>query len=289
MMRSFLSRVLHRLASKTFYSLTKGIENPSLKKKLGMIDYPYPESMYIAYSLTVISITFVLSFIISFLIFNFFYKHSILLLVPFIATIIAIALAIVWPDFDLGRKKKSMEISLPLAILTMSTVTQAGAPPQYMFQIIANTDEYPRLKNECQKIQRFMNQLGLSFTKAIDKMAEITPSAAFRTFLKELNTTMKSGGDLREFMMKRADDAYFKYRLMLERAADRAETMGEIYTILMIAAPLFIFFTIMILNMFSSGKMFGLTVNDILLYGIFIGMPLANLTFMFVMYMMSTE
>lgn len=289
MMKELLSRVLHQLASKTFYNLTKGIENASLKRKLGMIDYPYHESMYIAYALTVISLTFVISFVISFSIFNFFLRNPILLIVPFIATIIAIAIAVIWPDFDLGRKKKSIETSLPLAILTMSTVTQAGAPPQYIFQVIANTDEYPRLKYECQKIQRFMNQLGLSFTKAIDKMAEITPSPAFRTFLKELNTTMKSGGDLREFMAKRADDAYFKYRLTLERAADRAETMGEIYTILMIAAPLFIFFTIMILNMFSAGKMFGITVNDILFYGICFGMPIANLIFMFVMYMMSVE
>jgi flagellar protein FlaJ len=289
MLRRFLSKKLYALADKTFYKLTKNIENPTLKKKLGMIDYPYPEGMYIAAALTAIALTFVASFIASALIFNLIVRDPVLFFVPFMATAIAAFIAVIWPDFDLGRKKKIIEANLPLAILTMSTITQAGAPPQYMFQTIANNPEYPRLSKECQKIQRFMNRLGLSLTKAIDKMAEITPSPAFRTFLKELNTTVKSGGDLREFMSKRAEDAYFKYMMMLERAAERAETMGEIYTILMIAAPLFIFFTIMMLNMFSAGKLFGLTINDILLYGIFVGMPLANLIFMFVMYLMSTE
>jgi len=284
-----LSRKLHVLADKTFYKLTENVENPALKKKLGMIDYPYPEGMYIAISLTAIALTFIISFIASFLIFNLVMKSPILFFVPFIAAIVAAVIALIWPDFDLGRKKKTIEANLPLAILTMSTITQAGAPPQYMFQTIANNPEYPRLSKECQKIQRFMNRLGLSLTKAIDKMTEITPSPAFRTFLKELNTTVKSGGDLREFMAKRAEDAYFKYMMMLERAAERAETMGEIYTILMIAAPLFIFFTIMMLNMFSAGRLFGLTINDVLFYGIFVGMPLANLIFMFVMYLMSAE
>lgn len=289
MMRSMLSKTLHKIASKSFYKLLKGFENAKLRQKLGMIDYPYPEAMYVAYSLTAIFLSFFLSFLLCLIIFFLFLKNSLILFIPLVIAASVGVFALLWPDFDLGRKKKNIEASLPLAILTMSTVTQAGAPPQYMFQVLANSEEYPRLKHECRKIERFMNQLGLSFTKAIDKMAEITPSPSFKTFLKELNTTIKSGGDLREFMAKRADDAYFRYRLMLERASDRAETMGEIYTILMIAAPLFIFFTIMMLNFFSAGKMFGLTVNEILFYGVVFGMPIANLIFMFVMYMMSEE
>ncbi|MCX8189724.1 MAG: type II secretion system F family protein [Candidatus Diapherotrites archaeon] len=289
MMRSIISKTLHKFASKSFYKLLKGFENTKLRQKLGMIDYPYPEAMYIAYSLTAIFFAFFISFSLCIVTFIFLVKNTILLFIPFIVAVSVSIIAVIWPDFDLGRKKKNIEASLPLAILTMSTVTQAGAPPQYMFQVLANSEEYPRLKHECRKIERFMNQLGLSFTKAIDKMAEITPSPSFKTFLKELNTTVKSGGDLREFMSKRADDAYFRYRLMLERASDRAETMGEIYTILMIAAPLFIFFTIMMLNFFSAGKMFGLTVDEILFYGVVFGMPIANIIFMFVMYMMSEE
>ncbi|MEM4662749.1 MAG: type II secretion system F family protein [Candidatus Diapherotrites archaeon] len=289
MMRGIVSNTLHKLADKTFYKILKGFESPKLRQKLGMIDYPYPEAMYVAYALTAVFVVFFLSFIICVAIFTFFIREKILLVLPVIFAIAVGVVALIWPDFDLSRKKKSIEASLPLAILTMSTVVQAGAPPQYMFQVIANSDEYPRLKHECRKIERFMNQLGLSFTKAIDKMSEVTCSASFRAFLKELNTTVKSGGDLREFMAKRAEDAYFRYRLMLERASDRAETMGEIYTILMIAAPLFIFFTIMMLNFFSAGKFFGLTVDSILFYGIVVGMPIANMIFIFIMYLMSEE
>lgn len=289
MLKKLLLKALYKLADNTFYRLTKGMENAQLKKKLGMVDYPYTVDKYFAFSLTLIALIFIISLTASLIIFAFLFKNPILLAIPFIATVIVAVIILIWPDMALAKKKKVMDANMPLAILTMSTVTQGGAPPQYMFQTLAENPEYPMLSKECQKIQRFMNQLGLSFTKAVDKMAEITPSPAFRTFLKELNTTVKSGGDLREFMAKRAEDAYFKYTMMLERAAERAETMGEIYTIIMIAAPLFIFFTVMMLNIFSAGKLFGLTVNDILFYGIFGGLPLANIIFMFVMQMMSTE
>ncbi len=289
MLKKLLLKLLYKIAEKTFYNLTKDIESPKLKKKLGMIDYPYSVGMYIAFSLTVIFLSFIFSLIIGLILFFLVAQNPLILVLPFITIVAGTVIALIWPDWDLVKKKKTIDANLPLAILTMSTIAQSGAPPQYMFKTIANNPEYPRLSKECKKIERFMNQLGLSFTKAVDKMSEITPSPSFKSFLKELNTTVKSGGDLREFMAKRAEDAYFKYMMMLERAGERAETMAEIYTIIMIAAPLFLFFTIMMLNMFAAGKLFGFTVNDILFYGIIFVLPLANIIFMFVMQTMSVE
>ncbi len=290
MLKERLVDLIYLLAEKTFYKATKNMEIDSLKRDLNLIDYPLSIGHYVAYWLTLASLAAIASFAAVAILATTKFFHPLLLLLPFVIVPFVIVLSFVWPKWELSKKNKQIAINLPLAILTMSTISEGGAPPQYMFKSIANNPDYPRLGKECAKIQRFMEQLGLSFSKAIAKEIEITPSVKFKTFLKELNTTIRSGGDLKEFMAKRADDAYFEYTLQMERAGERAETLGEVYSIIMIAAPLFLFFAVMLLGMFASDSgMFGLSVNELLTYGTWLVIPLANILFIGVMIMLSAE
>jgi len=290
-LKNRLSSLLFKLSEKTFYRVTKGMEIGSMKKSLANVDYPYSTGHYLAYWLTLAALaaTLALAAVIGVIASGLFFSPM-MIMIPFFIPVIMVAFALFWPKWELSKKNKQIAANLPLAVLTMSTISEGGAPPQFMFQSIANNPDYPRLSKECGKIQRFMEQLGLSFSKAIVKETEITSSTKFATFLKELNTTIRSGGDLKEFMAKRADDAYFEYMLQLERSGERAETLGEIYSIIMIAAPLFLFFAIMLLGMFASeGGVFGLSVNELLNYGTWLAIPLANVVFIMIMMMMAPE
>lgn len=291
MLKKRLVDLIYKISEKSFYKLTKNIEMESLRKKLSLVDYPFSTGHYFAYWLTSAFLSgIVLLATVIFLFVTDIFFDPLLLMLPFVGIVGVIAFSFVWPSWELSKKNKIIAANLPLAILTMSTVSEGGAPPQYMFKSIAGNPDYPWLGRECLKIQRFMDQLGLSFSKAIAKEIEITPSQKFKTFLKELNTTIRSGGDLKEFMAKRADDAYFEYMLQLERSGERAETLGEIYSIIMIAAPLFLFFAVMLLGMFASETgVFGLSVDELLNYGIWLAIPLANVVFIIIMTIMSPE
>lgn len=291
MLKERLARLVYFLSEKSFYKITRNIEVAYLRKSLALVDYPYSTGHYIAFWLTLTILAGIGSFIIvTAVIASGIFFDPIMLMAPLFALFGVIGFSLFWPKWELSKKNKQIAVNLPLAILTMSTVSEGGAPPQYMFQSIAGNPDYPWLGKECLKIQRFMNQLGLSFSKAIAKETEITPSVKFKTFLKELNTTIRSGGDLKEFMAKRADDAYFEYMLQLERSGERAETLGEIYSIIMIAAPLFLFFAVMLLGIFASETgVFGLSVDQLLGYGTWLAIPLANIVFIGIMTMVSPE
>ncbi len=291
MLKDKINELVYFLAGKTFHNITKNMEIKSLKKSLANVDYPHSVGKYISYWITIAFLSGIFSFIaVNIIMIQGILRHPLLLIVPFVAVIIPVAFSFAWPTWELSKKNKQIATNLPLAILTMSTISEGGAPPQYMFKSIADNPDYPRLGKECAKITRFMDQLGLSFSKAIAKETEITSSTKLKTFLKELNTTVRSGGDLKEFMAKRADDAYFEYMLQLERSGERAETLGEIYSIIMIAAPLFLFFAVMLLGMFATeGGMFGMSVEQILSYGTWLGIPAANVLFIMVMIMLSPE
>ncbi len=291
MLKNRLVNSIYWISDRSFYKITRNIESIQLKKKLSLVDYQFSTGHYIAYwaassvLLAVGGIIAMLAVMASGI-----FADPMIILIPFLAFGSGITASLAWPSWALSKKNKTINTNLPLAILTMSTVSEGGAPPQFMFQSIAGNPDYPRLGLECTKIQRFMDQMGLSFSKAVAKEIEITPSKKFQTFLKELNTTIKSGGDLKEFMAKRADDAYFEYMLQLERAGERAETLGEIYSIIMIAAPLFLFFAVMLLGIFADESgLFGLTVDELLNYGIWLVIPLANIVFIMAMSALAPE
>jgi len=291
MLKDKLVNAVYWVSEKTFYGFTKNIEIIKLRKKLGLVDYQFSTGHYIAYwaaSSVLLAIAGIIAMLA--LMASEIFTDPVIIFIPFLAFGSGIAASLAWPSWVLSKKNKTINANLPLAILTMSTVSEGGAPPQYMFQSIAGNQDYPRLGQECTKIQRFMEQLGLSFSKAVAKEIELTPSRKFQTFLKELNTTIKSGGDLKEFMSKRADDAYFDYMLQLERAGERAETLGEIYSIIMIAAPLFLFFAVMLLGIFADESgLFGMTVDELLNYGIWLVIPLANVVFIMAMSALAPE
>jgi len=291
MLKERASDIVYRISEKTFLAITKNIQINYLKKSLANVDYPYNTGYYLAFWITLTFLLTVLAFAAAFAIFiTEVFPNPLVFMAPFVLFIGLLAFMLVWPTMELSKKNKQIAVNLPLAILTMSTISEGGAPPQFMFKSIASNPEYPRLGKECAKIQRFMEQLGLSFSKAIAKEMEITSSKKFQKFLKELNTTVRSGGDLREFMAHRADDAYFEYMLQMERAGERAETLGEIYSIIMIAAPLFLFFSVMLLGMFASESgFFGMSVDQLLIYGTWLVIPLANIVFILVMTILAAE
>ncbi len=290
MLKEKAVKLLYFLSDLGIGKLTKNFESQTLRRKLSAVDYAYSTGRYISLAITSAILFTIISFAAVFLLFHFQVTEMRLLwFAPFIVLMGVIVFSLMWPSLDLSKKRKQIDSNLPLAILTMSTVSESGAPPHLMFESIANNPDYPRLGKECAKLQRFMRQLGLSFGKAINKTIEITPSPSFKTFLKELNTTVKSGGDLKEFMAKRADNAYFEYSLALEKAGERAETLGEIYSIIMIAAPIFFFFVVILLGIVGRGGFMGFDIDTLLNIGIFGIIPIANAGFIMVMHMLSAE
>lgn len=194
------------------------------------------------------------------------------------------------PYLELSMKKKAISALLPLAILTMSATVESGAPPQYMFRGIASSNDYPKLSEEFRKLERYMKTMGMSFSEAMSVLEEQTPSLQLKRFLTELNTTIKTGGDLKEFMKKRADKAYFEYTIAIEQASKRAETFGDIYTAVVIAGPLFLFSAVMMMGFFSAeGTFLGMSTEAMLTLGIFLMIPIINIVFIILMEVLTPE
>lgn len=197
-----------------------------------------------------------------------------------------IVYALINPYLQVASKSSNIKNNLSLAILSMSSIAESGAPPETMFRTSALKSETPHLSKEFEKLNGYL-ALGYSLPQAIDHLCDSTPSPELKKFLLELKSNLSAGGSLSEFMKKKAENAQFTYKLMLDGMNKRAETFGDIYSAIVIAGPLFLFSSIMLLGMIGGGGFAGMSIETLMVVGVFGLVPLINIFFIIILQFVS--
>lgn len=268
-----------------FMPLTKNIHIKELEEKLRQSDNPdeleYYLSKYLFYAIFIPLVLLILGtvFLIAIDKSQYIQTFFIFCIVSMLAIIIY---AIINPYLQVGSKVSSIKSSLSLAILSMSSIAESGAPPETMFHTSALKSDSPELSKEFDKLNGFL-ELGYSLPQAIDQLCLQTPSPDLKKFLLELKSSLESGGSLSEFMKKKAEHAQFTYRLLLDNMNKKAETFGDIYSAIVIAGPLFLFSAIMLLGMIGGGGFAGMSIETLMVLGVFGLVPAINIIFIIIL------
>jgi archaeal flagellar protein FlaJ len=204
-----------------------------------------------------------------------------------IFSIVIIFFSFLKPYIDVLQKKESIKNNLALSVLSMSSIAESGAPPEAMFHTADMSTETPFVNKEFNKITHYIDNLGISLLEAIEIVSEKTPSLELKKFLRELKSNIQAGGSISDFMKKKAEHAQFVYHLMLDNMNKKAETFGDIYSAVVIAGPLFLFSTVMLLGMIGGSAIGGLSLSSVLLIGIFGVIPLINIIFLVLLQIIS--
>jgi archaellum biogenesis protein FlaJ (TadC family) len=272
-----------------FIPLAEALKSKELEFKLIQADIPEDQinylSKYLFYAIF-IPIVFVILFSVLLISFGYTEYLKVLFIVACASVFIIMIYAMVNPYLKVGTKVGEIKNNLPLAILSMSSVAESGAPPEAMFHTTSVKSETPFISKEFDKINRYLD-LGLSLPEAMDQLCEKTPSPELQKFLTELKSNIEAGGSLPEFMKKKAEHAQFTYKLMLDDLNKKAETFGDIYSAIVIAGPLFLFSSIMLLGMIGGGGLGGLSIEALLIIGVFGLVPLINIFFIIILQFMS--
>ena len=161
----------------------------------------------------------------------------------------------------------------------MSAVAGSGANPMSIFELIADSDEYPELKKEIKKILNYVNLFGYNLTNALKNVAATTPSPEFKELLNGMISTIETGGDLRSYLKEKSYDALNTYRFDRKKQVEALATYSEVYTAILIASPLLLLVTLAIINSIG-GNLGGLSVVTIAWISILGVLPLLNIGFM---------
>ena len=191
-----------------------------------------------------------------------------------------------YPYRVVSNRKSSIEANLPFAINHMAAIAASGVPPLTMFRLVSEVEEYGKLADEMKTILRNATAFGMDLITAIKQVAERTPSEQFREFLYSFISTTESGGDLKRFLEGVSREAIMDYRLKRERYTQLLSTYADIYTALLIAAPLFFVSILSIVSMLG-GTIMGIPTSLLIQIGVYIFLPILN--FVFILFLHLTQ
>ncbi|MBI3051867.1 type II secretion system F family protein [Candidatus Woesearchaeota archaeon] len=196
-----------------------------------------------------------------------------------LAGVMCAAMFYAYPFMRIKERRRSITTNMPFAINHMAAVATSGVPPSVMFELISSSEEYGEVAVEIKKIVDFINIFGYDLLTAMRSVATTTPSPAMKDFMDGMVSTIETGGNLESFLRQKADEATLVYQLERQRYNQSIATYSDIYTGLLIAAPLFFVAALALVNILG-GKIGGLGVDVIMALGAYVLIPVLNAAFL---------
>ncbi len=203
-----------------------------------------------------------------------------LVLVPVLSGGLAGTFFLTYPSQRASRMRHSIENNLPFALSHMSAIASSGIPPEYLFELLMAFEEFGYISSEARLVVRNIKVFGMSSAAAADDVANRTPSPHFRQVLQGIAATIEKGGNLSEFLRTMADKALFDYKINREKYLKSLSTYADIYTAVLVAAPLIMLSVLGILNIIG-GNILGLGINEFILLITWLLLPAMNILFLF--------
>ncbi|MFH0949185.1 MAG: type II secretion system F family protein [Candidatus Aenigmatarchaeota archaeon] len=183
-----------------------------------------------------------------------------------------------YPFRLLRMKKTSIENNMPFAINHMSAISISGIPPFSIFKILSIIKEYGEVSRELAMVTRNVEVFGMDVNTSIKNVARRTPSNEFRHFLLGISSTIETGGSLVKYFESSAKEAIFDYKLKRQSYVQSLSTYADIYTAVLIAAPLF-FVSVLSIMAIVGGPVMGFSIQTLVKIGIYLLIPLMNIFF----------
>ena len=182
----------------------------------------------------------------------------------------------VYPSNVAGSKRGAMKSELPFMLIHMSAVAGSGAKPIAMFQTLLLSKDYPALSPDVKKIINYVNVFGYDLSTSLRLVSMTTASPEFKDILNGMINTISSGGDMKQFLSSVSQDSLSVYQMERRKSVEVIATYSDVYTALLIAAPLLFFVTLAIIQMLG-GTLGGLSSEVIGAIGVYGVIPALNI------------
>jgi len=197
---------------------------------------------------------------------------------PLLASSFIFLFSYYYPSLEVSSRRSKINDELPFALIHMSAIAGSGVEPTKIFRIISDTAEYKEFGKETRKVINKINLYGHDLSTALKESARLSPSDKVRELFNGMATVITTGGDLKLYLEKKSADTMTEYKLSRRRFAEAAGTYADVYTGVLIAAPL-IFGVILAVMAPLGGKVLGLSFQSVSVLGL-VGIFILNVVFL---------
>ena len=196
------------------------------------------------------------------------------LLVFVICFLIVFFLIYIYPYFQTNNRCACIDRSMLPAITYMYALTKGGMSVYDVFRSLNRyTHIFGASAEEISYIVRDMDYLGKDFISALKSAKERTSSDVFKDFVDGL-IIVSSSGTINEYIKSKADQYQYTAELANRSLLQRLDVLAEVYVTALVAGPLFIMVTLVMLQFFKPAS------AQILYMLIYVIVPVATLLYM---------
>ncbi len=262
-------------------------KNPRFFRKLHAAlvsaDYDIVSEIYIGKMFFTSLFVFILSsvFVLSIMLLDMPWFNPLHIIFPFISSISVFFLLYIVPIEKVSSKRRSIDTNLPFALTHLSAIASSGTPPEEAFRIMSSFSEFGSVGVETKNIVKRIDVFGEDITTALKQVISTTPSESFREILGGILTITQTGGHLNAYLSEMADIAMFDYKLAREKHISALSTYADIYTAILIAAPLILVSVLVVMNIVPNTTLPGnISIMDALSIGVYGLIPGMNILFL---------
>ena len=187
-----------------------------------------------------------------------------------ICSLIVFFLVYSYPYFQSNNRRACIDKSM-LPSITYMYALKGGMSVYDVFRSInMYTHIFGASAEEISYIVRDMDYLGKDFISALKSAKERTPSDVFKDFIDGL-IIISSSGTINEYIKSKADQYQHMAELANRSLLQRLDVLAEVYVTALVAGPLFIMVTLVVLQFFKPAS------TQVLYMLIYVILPVATL------------
>ncbi len=221
--------------------------------------------------------------------YSFYLFLSGLIIITVIPLLVTFTGGYIYPFYVINERKKDIDNNLPFALNHLAAISYASVPLDKAFRMMVELADYGEVTQEIKNIIRRMEVFGEDVLQAMKNIAIITPSERLKSLLFGIISIVESGGNLRSYLGEASKQALFLYRLERKKYLETLQTYADIYTAVLITAPLFLVTILAVINVVPDSTLLNYKPEDIMKVGVYVLIPFVNIAFLLFLHLTQPE
>lgn len=241
-----------------FREYFRGIENDLRKAGMNIDEITYANIA--KKNVIILSVGGTISFTVLSLILVILFKINpiIVLFIPIIGFVLSFVGSLTYyrikPSLSISERTKKIERSLYIVAVYLASLASAGIHPKSLFYLLSKYEEFTEIRKEAQKIIQLTDGLGVSLNKAIEIVANNSPSKEWRDLLLGINHIIMGGGSLDTYLYEKARSYAEEFKRKLIEYSNTLQIFLEIYITLVIVGVVFIIILTSLMGSIAGGS-----------------------------------
>ncbi|NYT03266.1 MAG: hypothetical protein GKC00_01010 [Candidatus Methanofastidiosa archaeon] len=207
---------------------------------------------------------------------DFTFNLTLIFLITILTAVSTFLIFWIYPSFKAGERSRKINLALTNAVNTMATIAGTGVPPAVIFWSLVEFRRYGEVSRESEKILNDIENFGLDLVQALQRAANRSPSPLFSELLWKMIATIRTGGNLREYLYLEGNRLMEIERMKTEAAIETIGLIAEAYVTALVVGPVFVIIMTTIMGIMGTSMSQVNLINNLVVY---FGLPIGYALF----------